>query len=119
MKRQRLISRKNPSILMGRTREARTVGNLPKGSGNSLLKDIPRLRKVLTSHVVEGKHRATDFSQLYKVLTLEGQEIAIGSQQGVRVNDSIVVKAEIDCDNGGIHMIDTMLKLPMTISAPK
>ncbi len=92
---------------------------LPKGSWNTLLKDIPRLRKVLTYHVVEGKHRATDYSQLYRVLTLEGQEIVIGSQQGFRVNDSKVVKADIDCDNGVIHMIDAVLKLPMTISATK
>jgi len=42
--------------------------------------------------------------------TLNGEDISIRTDMGkVMVNDATVIKADIDCSNGVIHVIDTVL----------
>jgi len=77
-----------------------------------LLKDIPRLKKLLAYHVAPGKLLAADVMKLSSVKTLQGQNVAITSDRGIKVNDVRVIKINIACDNGVIHVIDTVLTLP-------
>jgi len=89
---------------------------LPKGTVEALLKDIPKLKRVLTYHVVAGNVPAAEASKLTSAKTLEGQSVGITSNNGVKVNDAKVIKADITCDNGVIHVIDTVLTLPVAKS---
>ena len=82
---------------------------LPKGTVEGLLKDIPKLKAVLTYHVVAGKVMAADVVKLKSAKTVQGQEVRIDSSNGVKVNDATVVKADIATDNGVIHVIDKVL----------
>jgi len=82
---------------------------LPKGTIESLLADLPRLKKVLTYHVVNGDVRSADVAKLKNVKTVEGQELHIHVNGGVKVNDANVIGADVISDNGVIHVIDTVL----------
>jgi len=83
---------------------------LPKGTIESLLKDIPKLKAVLTYHVVSGEVTAADVSNLKSAKTIQGQEGKINaSSNGVRINDANVIKADVIADNGVIHVIDRVL----------
>lgn len=82
---------------------------LPAGTVESLLKDKTQLAKILTYHVVSGKVTAADVVKLTSAKTVEGQEVTIDATNGVKVNNATVTQADIMCDNGVIHVIDTVL----------
>ncbi len=96
-----------PFTVFAPTDEA--FAKLPAGTVDALLKDIPKLKKILTYHVVSGKVLAADVVKLKSAKTVEGTEVKINSSNGVKVNDSTVTTADVAADNGVIHIIDTVL----------
>ena len=56
---------------------------LPKGTVESLLKDIPKLTSILTYHVVAGKVMAADVVKLTSAKTVQGQSVTIDTKNGV------------------------------------
>lgn len=85
---------------------------LPAGTVDSLLKDIPELTKILTYHVVPGKVMSSDVVNLDKATTVQGSDLTIDASSGVKVNAAMVVKADIEADNGVIHVVDMVLLPP-------
>ena len=99
-----------PFTVFAPTDEA--FAKLPAGTVESLLKDIPKLTAILTFHVVAGKVMAAD------VLTMDGQSaktvngaaLAISAKDGVKLDGTTtVLKTDIECTNGVIHVIDSVL----------
>ncbi|MFN6514546.1 MAG: fasciclin domain-containing protein [Nostoc sp. CreGUA01] len=82
---------------------------LPKGTVDALLKDIPKLKKILTYHVVSGKVLAADVAKLKTAKTVEGSDVKIDASNGVKINDAKVATPDVAADNGVIHVIDTVL----------
>jgi transforming growth factor-beta-induced protein len=82
---------------------------LPEGAVESLLSDLPKLKAVLTYHVVAGKVLSKDIGNLSEAKTLQGQLVQIDTSSGVRINNAQVVKADVGATNGVIHVIDTVL----------
>lgn len=68
-----------------------------------------KLQGVLTYHVVAGKVLAADVLKLKTAKTVQGQEIAIDTTDGVKVDAAKVVKADVLCSNGVIHIIDSVI----------
>ncbi len=96
-----------PFTVFAPTDEA--FAKLPAGTVEGLLKDIPKLKKILTYHVVAGKVMAADVVKLKSAKTVEGSEVKIDASNGVKINDSTVTTADVAADNGVIHIIDTVL----------
>jgi transforming growth factor-beta-induced protein len=68
-----------------------------------------QLTPILTYHVVSGKVMSTDLSNT-KVSTLSGDnKLKVDISDGVKINDSNVVAADIEGKNGVIHVIDKVL----------
>ncbi len=82
---------------------------LPAGTVDSLLKDLPQLKKILTYHVVSGKVMAADVMKMKSAKTVEGSEVKIDTSKGVKINNSTVTTPDVVADNGVIHVIDTVL----------
>ncbi len=87
---------------------------LPKGALDELLKDKDKLQAVLTYHVVSGKVMASDVINLKTAKTVQGQDLKIDASRwrlrnNVKINDANVIKPDILCDNGVIHVIDKVL----------
>ncbi len=85
---------------------------LPVGTVESLLKEENRdkLRQILTYHVVKGKVLSTDVVKLTEAPTAQGEKIMIKVEgKKVMFNGSTLVKADIQCTNGVIHVIDKVL----------
>jgi uncharacterized surface protein with fasciclin (FAS1) repeats len=82
---------------------------LPKGTVESLLKDIPKLKSILLYHVVSGNILSADLSHNMKAKTLQGEKVKIRTKGGVRVNEAKVITPDIKTSNGVIHVIDTVL----------
>jgi uncharacterized surface protein with fasciclin (FAS1) repeats len=88
---------------------------LPKEKLEALLKDKAALAAVLTYHVVPGKVLAADVVKVSSAKTVQGQVLSISTVgQEVRVNNAKVVKTDIPCTNGVIHVIDAVVLPPAT-----
>ena len=71
-----------------------------------------KLTAVLTYHAVSGKVMAADVLKLKsgtKVKTVNGKSITVSVKHGVKVDNAKVIKTDIECTNGVIHVIDTVL----------
>jgi uncharacterized surface protein with fasciclin (FAS1) repeats len=86
---------------------------VPKEQLEALLKDKKQLQAVLTYHVVPGKVMAADVVKLNSAKTVQGKPVKIAVKEGkVKVNAANVVKTDIECSNGVIHVIDAVLLPP-------
>ena len=89
---------------------------LPAGTVEGLLKDIPKLQAILTYHEVAGKVMAADVMKMdgKTAATVNGALLTISTVGGVKLNSKInVIQTDIECTNGVIHVIDSVL-LPST-----
>jgi uncharacterized surface protein with fasciclin (FAS1) repeats len=82
---------------------------LPEGTLDSLLQDIPKLKKILTYHVFFGDVRTDNLLELEEAETVEGSIVTIDTSNGYKVNQAVVVTPDILADNGVIHVIDSIL----------
>ena len=99
-----------PFTVFAPTDEA--FAKLPAGTVEDLLKpeNKQKLISILTYHVVAGKVMAKDVVKLHEAKTVNGQEVKIMVDGGkVMVDNANVIKTDIQCSNGVIHVIDTVL----------
>ncbi|NRB34830.1 MAG: fasciclin domain-containing protein [Rhodobacteraceae bacterium] len=84
---------------------------LPDGTVENLLKpeNKDQLIAVLTYHVVPGKVMSTDLVDDMKATTVQGSEITIDLDNGVMIDNASVVTADIEAENGVIHVIDAVI----------
>jgi uncharacterized surface protein with fasciclin (FAS1) repeats len=106
------LNGKGPFTVLAPTDEA--FGKLPKGTVESLLKDIPKLKNILLYHVVAAKAMSADVSKMKTAKTVQGQDIKIDAakwhlHKNIKINDANVIQPDIVADNGVIHVIDKVL----------
>jgi uncharacterized surface protein with fasciclin (FAS1) repeats len=82
---------------------------LPAGTVEGLLEDLPRLQSILSYHVVPGKVLARDIARLKSAKTVQGGELRVNANRGVKINNAKVTQADVEASNGVIHVIDTVL----------
>ena len=85
---------------------------LPAGTVEDLLKpeNKDKLVAVLTYHVVPGKVMSGDIAgKEMAVASVQGDTIDVNATSGVMVDDASVVTADIEADNGVIHVIDSVI----------
>ena len=97
-----------PFTVFAPTDEA--FAKIPQEQLESLLENKTQLTAVLTYHVIAGKVMSTDLTDDMAVATVQGENVTINLDEGsVMVNDAKVVQADIECSNGVVHAIDTVL----------
>ena len=97
---------KGPFTVFAPTDEA--FAKVPKADLDALLKDKVRLTSVLTYHVVSGNVMSKDIKP-GKVKTVQGSELMVATTGGVTVDAAKVTSADIQADNGVIHVVDSVL----------
>lgn len=93
---------------------------LPEGTVEGLLKPKAKgaLAGILTYHVVSGAVDSRKVVKLSNATTLNGQRVDITVQDGgVMVDNAKVVTTDIQCSNGIIHVIDSVI-MPATDAIP-
>ena len=104
------LQSKGPFTVFAPTDEA--FAKLPKGTVEELLKpeNKEKLTSVLTYHVVAGRVMAKDVIGLESAKTVNGQSLSVLVKDGaVRIDGANVVKTDIVCSNGVIHVIDSVV----------
>ena len=85
---------------------------LPEGTVENLLKpeNKDQLIAVLTYHVVPGKIMSSDIAGTATMVeSVQGSELDVNATDGVTVDGATVVTADIETDNGVIHVIDRVV----------
>ena len=85
---------------------------LPEGTVENLLKpeNKDQLIAVLTYHVVPGKIMSSDIAGTATMVeSVQGSELDVDATEGVTVDGATVVTADIETDNGVIHVIDRVV----------
>ena len=101
---------KGPFTVFAPTDEA--FAKLPAGTVEDLLKpeNHEKLVSILTYHVVPGKVMAKEVVKLHEAKTVNGKDVKIMTEGGkVMVDNANVVKTDIACSNGVIHVIDSVI----------
>jgi uncharacterized surface protein with fasciclin (FAS1) repeats len=97
-----------PFTVFAPTDEA--FAKVPKETLDALAKDKAKLQAVLKYHVLTSKWTSDDLKLVKSTGTAEGRPVAFGATGGtITVNGAKVIKANIDCTNGMIHVIDAVL----------
>ena len=110
---------KGPFTVLAPTDEA--FAKLPEGTIPELLKpeNKAKLAAILTYHVIPGSVEAKDALNLATAGTVNGQRVTCSLDGGqVMLNDAKLLIADIECDNGIIHVIDSVL-LPSDKTIPQ
>jgi len=82
---------------------------LPQEAVQGLLADPRTLTRVLSYHVVPGRITSAQITGDSEQKTVGGGVLRIALNGGVRVNDATVIQADVEADNGVIHVIDRVL----------
>ncbi|MDF2780745.1 MAG: hypothetical protein K0S96_549 [Geminicoccaceae bacterium] len=106
-----VLKGEGPFTVFAPTDEA--FAKLPDGTVENLLKpeNKEQLVALLTYHVVPGKAMSGDLAgKQLEATTVQGSPVAIDATgDGVMVGDAKVVQADIEADNGVIHVIDAVI----------
>lgn len=87
---------------------------LPPGTVQTLVDNPPQLARILKYHVVAGTWHRADMSQTETLDSLEGSPIPVRAHTGpggeaFEVKNATVLAADIEADNGIIHVIDNVI----------
>jgi len=101
---------KGPFTVFAPTDDA--FAKLPPGTVDSLLADIPKLTSILNFHVISGRRGLGKYDVVGKTIeALNGQKITINqvSDGSGTIENANLVRSDIVCKNGLIHVIDSVL----------
>lgn len=84
---------------------------VPQQTLNDLLQpeNKKKLAAILTYHVVPGKVSSNQVIEMNSATTLQGQELNISKQDGVKINEAKLIVTDVEATNGVIHIIDSVL----------
>ena len=86
---------------------------VPVGTVESLMNDKEKLNAVLNYHIVPGRLLTADLTKQKKWKTMQGDMLEVHEQHwmrhGIKINDAAVKEGNLECTNGVLHIIDSVL----------
>jgi uncharacterized surface protein with fasciclin (FAS1) repeats len=105
------LSGKGPFTVFAPTNAA--FAKVPKATLKMLGEDKAMLKKVLLYHVLAGRVPASKVLKTKSATTAEGEKVNFSVRgKSAFVNESKIIKTDINCSNGIIHVINAVLIPP-------
>jgi uncharacterized surface protein with fasciclin (FAS1) repeats len=82
---------------------------LPPGTVQTLVDHPAQLARILKYHVLAGAHGRETLVAQAEWQSLEGAPVPIRRADPFEVKNATVVAADIQCDNGVVHVIDRVI----------
>ena len=113
------LSGEGPFTVFAPTDEAFAALAEALGATAADLLALPELADILLYHVVGATAFSTDLSDGQMVATLNGAEleVSIECDGSIFINDAQVILADIEADNGVVHVLDAVLIPPTPSNA--
>jgi len=102
-----ILSIEGPFTIFAPTDQA--FAKLPKGTMEKLLKDKEKLTEILTYHVILDRVMVKQVLKIRKANTINGKDLSINTKNGVKIDKANIIKTDIECINGILHIIDEVL----------
>ena len=103
-----VLKGEGPFTVFAPTDEA--FAKIPAADLNALIKDKKALTSVLTYHVVPGRIMAKDVLKTSWAKTAQGQSLWVHMDgKAPMIDGAKIVKTDIECSNGVIHVIDAVV----------
>jgi uncharacterized surface protein with fasciclin (FAS1) repeats len=102
-----ILCSEGPYTIFAPTDEA--FSKLPAGTIENILKDKEKLTDILTYHVIANRVFSKDVTSLQKADTINGKQLRIKNGHSVKIDNAKIIKSDIKCTNGVIHIIDEVL----------
>lgn len=84
--------------------------HLPFDEFEALLEDPEALRQILSYHIVEGSFTSAELMEIAALTTLSGEILNITwGDHGSMINDAVILVADLEADNGILHVINVIL----------
>jgi len=110
-----VLSQPGPYTVFAPTDSA--FNQLPPGTIDDLLNDIPTLTEILQHHVLADSVVSTVLTDGMTAETLLGTELTVTLPMGmVHIDDAMVIVPDITANNGVVHVIDGVLLPPVSLS---
>ena len=82
---------------------------LPPGTVQTLVDNPPQLARILKFHVLAGAYKRTQLVDQPEWQSLEGAPVAIRRADPFEVKNASVLTADIECDNGIVHVLNRVI----------
>ncbi len=78
---------------------------------DELLGDYEKFTANIRYHIAPGRITASELRRIDSLRTMSKDDLLIDARRGLQVNDARVVRPDIECRNGVIHIIDSVLMI--------
>jgi uncharacterized surface protein with fasciclin (FAS1) repeats len=82
---------------------------LPPGTVQTLVDNTPQLARILKYHVLAGAWSRDQLIDQAQWISLEGAPVPIRRAHPFEVKNATVVNADLQCDNGVVHVINRVI----------
>lgn len=82
---------------------------MPAGLMDTLMMDKARMAEVVKHHVVADQISSSDAISAKNAMALDGEVLNFETCDGFKIGNATVTEADIECRNGLVHAIDTVL----------
>lgn len=82
---------------------------MPAGLMDTLMMDKARMAEVIKHHVVADQISSSDAISAKNAMALDGEVLNFETCDGFKIGNATVTEADIECRNGLVHAIDTVL----------
>ena len=104
------LSGEGPFTVFAPTDDAIVALTVALGITADDLLALPNLGEILQYHVVAAEAYSDDLSDGQTLTTLEGSDVTVTiGDAGVMINEAMVIIADLEADNGVVHVIDAVL----------
>ncbi|HKE05952.1 MAG TPA: fasciclin domain-containing protein [Blastocatellia bacterium] len=80
-------------------------------SVEELLGDFEKFAANIRHHIAPGRITASELGRIDSLRTMLKDDLLIEARRGLQVNNARIVEPDIECRNGVIHIIDSVLTI--------
>lgn len=102
-----ILSDKGPFTIFAPTDKA--FAKLPIDKLENIINDKEKLTEILTYHIISKEVMVNQVFNLKKTNTVNGKDLSINAKKRFKVDNAKIIKKDIQCTNGIIHIIDEVL----------
>lgn len=82
---------------------------MPRNCVEELLTDFEKFAANIRYHIAPGRIMAGELSRINSLRTVLKDDLLVDTRRGLQVNNARVIEPDIECRNGIIHVIDSVL----------